>query len=106
MKIVPDMTGKIWVGYRPGCGACGGKFVGQTVSRPFMRRGMVHHPEFNNRYCCDDEPHRQVDLHSHRVAVETEDPGARRQPQTYSELEPLLSFDETRNCTECEKVTN
>ncbi len=66
----------------------------------------MHHPEFNNRNCCDDQPHRKVDLHSHRVAVETEDPGACRQPQPDGEIESFLGFDEAGNCNGCEKITN
>jgi hypothetical protein len=49
-----------------------------TESRPFVRRGMVHHPEFNNRNCRDHDPNREVNLHRHGVAVKTEDPRAHR----------------------------
>ena len=54
----------------------------------------MHHPEFNNRNCCDDKPHRSVDLHSHHIVVETEDPVARRHPQADSKIEPFLGFEE------------
>jgi hypothetical protein len=49
-----------------------------TMSRPFMWRGMVQDPELNNRNCRDHDPNREMNLHSHCVAVKTEDPGARR----------------------------
>src|SRR5229473_4593514 len=78
----------------------------RTALRPFMRRGVAHHPEFDNRNCRDDQPHRQVDLHSHGIAVEAEDPRACRQPQADSEIEPFLGFDEARKRNGCEKVAN
>ncbi len=36
---------------------------------------MVQDPELNNRNCRDHDPNREVNLHSHCVAVKIEDPG-------------------------------